>query len=85
MPSPVVLKVEFAANGPALKELPNAKILDDGSAMITWPVDVWFDGSRTFDAKFDLGERKIEKITLDPKRRFPDKVTGDNVWPRSDE
>lgn len=85
MPSPVVLKIEFAAEGPELKELSNAEILDDGSAIITWPVDVWFDGSRTFNAKFDFGERKIEKITLDPKRRFPDKEPGDNVWTPSDD
>ncbi len=83
MPSPVVLKVDFASEGPALKELPNAVILDNGSAILTWPVDVWFDGSRTFEAKFDFGGRQIEKISLDPKRRFPDKVTDDNVWPRS--
>ena len=80
MPSPVVLKVEFESEGPALTEMANAKVLDDGSAIVTWPVGVWFDGSRTFEAKLDFGERKIVKITLDPKRRFPDKVTGDNVW-----
>ncbi len=83
MPAPVVLKIEFADEEKApLEESNNVEVLDDGSAIFTWPVDVWFDGDRTFEAKFDLGDRKIEKITLDPKGRFPDKITSDNVWPR---
>lgn len=82
MPSPVVLKVEFQANGPELKKVANAKILDDGSAIVTWPVDVWFDGDRRFEASFDFGDRIIDKITLDPKGRFPDKDAADNVWTR---
>ena len=82
MPAPVVLKIEFAADGPELREVTNAKVLDDGSAIVTWPADVWFDGNRKFEAKFDFGERKIEKITLDPNGRFPDKDVADNVWPR---
>ena len=80
MPSPVVLKIEFAKEGQLLKEVANAKLLDDGSAILTWPVDVWFEGDRKFEAKFDFGERKIEKITLDPKGRFPDRDPSDNVW-----
>lgn len=82
MPSPIVLKVEFAAEGPKLGDVPNAEILEDGSAILTWPVDVWFSGDRTVKAKFDFGGRVIEKITLDPKRRFPDKKPDDNYWPR---
>ena len=82
MPAPVVLKIEFAADGPDLREVSNAKVLDDGSAIVTWPADVWFDGNRKFEAKFDFGERKIEKITLDPNGRFPDKDVADNVWTR---
>lgn len=80
MPSPVVLKIEFADGSPAMEPTLNAKILADGSAVITWPVDVWFDGNRTYEAKFDFGERQIEKITLDPNGRFPDRIVSDNVW-----
>ncbi len=80
MPSPVVLRVDFAEDGPRIKSMPNAEMLDDGAAIVTWPVDVWFDGSRTFEAKLMFGSRKIEKITLDPAGRFPDRNTRDNVW-----
>jgi hypothetical protein len=82
MPSPVVLKVQFAATGPAIKAMPNAKMLDATTAVVTWPVDVWFSGSRTFNAELAFGGRRIEKITLDPGRRFPDHDVNDNVWPR---
>ena len=82
MPSPVVLKVAFAADGPAPKAMANAKMLEDGTAIVTWPVDVWFDGSRTFEATLDFGGRRIDKITLDPYGRFPDRNPGDNVWTR---
>jgi hypothetical protein len=80
MPSPVVLKVEF--EGPAIVSMPNAKKIDATTVELTWPVSVWFDGSRTFDAVMDFGDLKIKKITLDPHGRFPDKDTADNVWPR---
>ncbi|MEP0711094.1 M1 family metallopeptidase [Algoriphagus sp.] len=80
MPSPVVLQVEF--EGAADIKIPNAKKVNDTTVEFTWPVTVWFDGSRTFDAVMDLGDGKIKKITLDPHRRFPDKDTADNVWPR---
>ncbi|MEB2785381.1 M1 family metallopeptidase [Algoriphagus persicinus] len=82
MPSPVVLKVEFESEGPAIKQMSNATMIDETTAEVTWPVTVWFDGSRTFDAVLDFGDRKIKKITLDPHGRFPDKDTADNVWPR---
>jgi hypothetical protein len=82
MPSPVVLKVEFAADGPAVKPMPNAKMIDDKTAIVTWPVDVWFIGSRTFQAPLDFGGRAITKITLDPGCRFPDRDPSDNVWPK---
>ncbi len=81
MPSPVVLKVEFAPTGPALKPMGNAK-MEGNTAIVTWPVDVWFAGSRTFTANLDFGGRKITKIVLDPGCRFPDKDPSDNVWPR---
>lgn len=82
MPSPVVLKVEFEAEGSAIKTLPNAKMIDATTAEITWPVSVWFDGKRTFDAELNFGKRKIKKITFDPHGRFPDSNVADNVWPR---
>jgi aminopeptidase N len=80
MPSPVVLKVEFESEGAVINSLPNAKMIDARTAEVTWPVSVWFGGSRTYDAVMDFGGRKIKKITLDPHRRFPDKEVGDNVW-----
>ncbi|HQR17962.1 MAG TPA: M1 family metallopeptidase, partial [Gemmatimonadales bacterium] len=80
MPAPVVLKVEFAADGPAPKPMKNA-VIAGNVATVTWPVDVWFAGSRTFVAELDFGKRKIEKITLDPNGRFPDRNPADNVWP----
>jgi hypothetical protein len=44
-------------------------------------VDVWFNGSRTFVAELNFGSRKIERITYDPERRFPDSNPADNSWP----
>jgi hypothetical protein len=80
MPSPVVLKVEFEAEGPAIIPMTNAKMIDPLTAEVTWPVTVWFDGNRTFDAVLNFGTRKIKKITLDPHGRFPDKNLADNEW-----
>jgi hypothetical protein len=82
MPSPVVLQVKFAANGPAIRPMPNARMIDATTALVMWPVDVWFSGSRTFRAELDFGGRAIEQIQLDPGRRFPDRDASDNVWPR---
>ncbi len=83
MPSPVVLQVHFAPNGPPIRPMPNARMLDDSTAVVTWPVDVWFDGRRTFEAHLAFGPRRIEKIVLDPRCRFPDRDPADNVWPRT--
>lgn len=80
MPSPIVLKVEFESDGPAIKVMPNAIMLDSNTAEVSWPVDVWWNGRRTFDAVLDFGARKIKKITLDPNGRFPDQEVSDNVW-----
>jgi hypothetical protein len=80
MPSPVVLKVELGGSG-AAKPVPNAKMIDANTAIVTYPVDVWFGGSRSFVASFDFG-RPVQKVTLDPFGRFPDRMTGDNIWPR---
>jgi hypothetical protein len=82
MPSPVVLKVEFAPSGPAIRPMANSVMLDATSAIVTYPVDVWFNGSRTFSALLNFGGREITKVTLDPFRRFPDRESRDNVWPR---
>ncbi len=83
MPSPVVLEVQFGAAGAAIEAMPNAEMISDTTAIVTWPVDVWFDGSRTFEAVLDFGGRAIETITLDPGGRFPDPDPDDNVWPRA--
>ncbi|MGD0483354.1 MAG: M1 family metallopeptidase [Gemmatimonadales bacterium] len=82
MPSPVVLAVHFARTGPAIRRMANAQQVDDSTAIVTWPVDVWFGGSRTFEARLDFGARRIERIVLDPHCRFPDRVVEDNYWPR---
>jgi hypothetical protein len=82
MPSPVVLAVHFAPTGPAIRRMANAQQVDDSTAIVTWPVDVWFGGSRTFEARLDFGARHIERIVLDPHCRFPDRDVDDNTWPR---
>ena len=82
MPSPVVLKVEFAHGGPTIRPMSNSRIAGD-TAFVTYPVDVWFGGSKTFTADLNFGARKIDRITLDPFCRFPDDEASDNVWPRS--
>jgi hypothetical protein len=60
----------------------NARMIDDRTAIVTWPVDVWFAGRRTYQAVLDFGGRAIERITFDPFGRFPDRDPADNVWPR---
>jgi hypothetical protein len=83
MPSPIILKVEFASTGSAIRPMPNSRMADATTAIVTWPVDVWFAGNRTFVANLDFGGRAITKITLDPNGRFPDHDASDNVWPRA--
>ncbi|MGH7468284.1 MAG: hypothetical protein ACRENP_09885 [Longimicrobiales bacterium] len=80
MPAPVVLRVQFAATGPAVRMMPNSVRIDANTVDVTFPVNVWFAGSRTFAAVLDFGGRSIEKITLDPRGRFPDRNPADNVW-----
>ena len=82
MPSPVVLEVRFAASGPEVRLPSNAVMTDANTAVVTYPADVWFAGSRTFTADLDFGTRAVERITLDPRCRFPDRDPSDNVWPR---
>jgi hypothetical protein len=83
MPSPVVLKVQFVPRGPAIRAMPNSRMVDSVTAIVTWPVSVWFGGSRVFEAPLDFGGRAIEKVVLDPGCRFPDRDPSDNVWPRT--
>lgn len=80
MPSPVVLKVEFASGSEKIIAMPNAKMVDEKTAIVRWNEDVWFNGERDFQAVLDFGKRKISKITLDPFGRFPDSNINDNVW-----
>ena len=80
MPSPVVLRVTLADQGGPIKPMANATV-SGNSALVTFPVDVWFNGSRTYRAVLDFG-RPITRIQLDPACRFPDRDATDNVWPR---
>ena len=80
MPAPVVLEVKFAAKGPPIRPMKNAVMTDSTTAVLTWPVDVWFSGKRTWSVDLVFGGRKIEKITLDASGRFPDRDAKDNVW-----
>jgi hypothetical protein len=83
MPSPVVLEVKFAAGAQRIRAMANAVMKDPQTAIVTFPVDVWFTGNKTFDAVLDFGARPIERIRLDPGCRFPDRDDSDNVWPRT--
>ncbi len=80
MPAPIVLEVKFAEKGPAIRPMKNAVMKDATTARVTIPVDVWFDGRRQHTVDLVFGGRAIEKITLDPDRRFPDKNAQDNSW-----
>jgi hypothetical protein len=80
MPSPIVLKVEFADGSEKIKSMPNAKMIDEKTAIIKWNEDVWFNGDRDLQVTLDFGKRPITKITLDPYGRFPDSDPKDNVW-----
>ena len=82
MPSSVILKVEFAPSGAPIRPMSNSQMVDANTAIVTYPVDVWFPGNRTFNASLDFGGRAITRITLDPNGRFPDRDPTDNVWPR---
>ena len=83
MPAPVILKVEFTPTGLPIRAMSNSRMADANTAIVTYPVDVWYSGRRTFNAVLDFGSRAISKITLDPAGRFPDRDARDNVWPRS--
>ncbi|MDQ6612874.1 MAG: hypothetical protein M3Y64_10605 [Gemmatimonadota bacterium] len=85
MPSPVVLLVKFAPTGARIVPMKNAVMTDSTTAIVTYPAEVWFAGSRTFTADLTFGGRKIEHVLLDPGCRFPDHDFGDNLWPREPE
>ena len=81
MPSPVILKIQLAPGLKSNKPVTNAQMVDDNTAIVTWPVDVWLNGSRTFQAVVDFG-RPITTVTFDPNCRFPDRDATDNAWPK---
>jgi hypothetical protein len=81
MPSPVVLAVECRRSGRPIAPIPSGRRVDPFTAIVTYGVDVWFPGTRTFTARFDPG-CDVDRVTLDPFHRFPDHDACDNVWPR---
>jgi hypothetical protein len=81
MPSPVVLDITFEGSPPSVKGMKNATV-SGNTVRVTYPVDTWFDGRRTFDAVLRFGGRKITLGVVDPDARFPDSNEADNVWPR---
>jgi hypothetical protein len=81
MPSPVVLDVIFAGSPPSVKSMKNATV-SGNTVRVTYPVDAWFGGRRTFDAVMPFGGQKITKVVVDPDARFPDSNETNNVWPR---
>jgi hypothetical protein len=82
MPSPVVLDVTLAPAGATVRPPANATMTSDTTAVVRWPADVWFPGSRTFTATLDFGGRAVTRVKLDPQCRFPDRDPSDNIWPR---
>ena len=82
MPAPIILRLKFASTGPPIRAMSNSVSVDETTVDVTYPVDVWFGGNRSYTANLVLGGRKIESVTLDPDRRFPDRDASDNVWPR---
>jgi hypothetical protein len=78
-----VLEVKFKPGKQAIRPMRNAVMKDSLTAVVTYPVDVWFTGNKTFDAVLDFGPRAIERIRLDPNCRFPDRDPSDNQWPRA--
>ena len=59
MPSPVLLGVVFVESSPELVPMHNATLVDGHTAIVTWPVDVWFEGSRPFEAVLELGVARL--------------------------
>jgi hypothetical protein len=84
MPSPIVLEVRFAPEGPPVTPMAGSTMLDSTTARVTIPADVWFPGSRTYDVELTFGARPIDLVILDPDCRFPDGDPTDNMWPRDE-
>jgi hypothetical protein len=82
MPAPITLQVTFASTGAPIRPMRNAVMTDSVTALVTVPVDVWFDGRRQHTVDLMFGTRPIEKIVLDPRGRVPDRNPADNSWTR---
>jgi len=76
MPAPVILKIEFAPGGGAPSAPSAARPLTPGSsgtiswldantAVVSYPVDVWFGGSRTFVANMNFASSQITRVALE--------------------
>jgi hypothetical protein len=61
----------------------NAVMKDSLTAIVTYPVDVWFAGARRSTRCSTSGLGRFQRIRLDPSCRFPDRNPSDNYWPRS--
>ncbi len=54
-------------------------VMDDGSTrQMSLPVEVWYGGNR-YDVLVPEG-RKVVKVTIDPKKLYPDVRRENNVW-----
>ena len=82
MPSPIVLDVLILGRDKQGFDIANATVMKDGTQRVTYSAQVWFDGGRTFEVVLPCPIEKIERLTLDPRGRFPDGDKSDNVWPR---
>ena len=82
MPAPVVLSIQFRGWDPSVASILNAEKVGENEVLVTFPVDVWFTGSKSFQAELPFALDGIETITLDPNGRFPDRDPSDNAWPR---
>lgn len=83
MPAPIHLRVQLAAQGPAVRVPPGARTVGPLEYELTWPVEIWFDGRRSHSITLDFGGRAVQQVTLDPHARVPDRDPSDNVWPRT--
>ena len=62
MPSPVVLEFKLAKGAdvkPVAGAMGKMTIVDDTTIRVTWPVDVWFSGARTFKATLEIGRAHV--------------------------
>ena len=76
MPAPVILKIEFAPGDGAARS-PSAprplapgstgtiSWLDANTAIVSYPVEVWFGGSRTFVANVNFASSQIARVALE--------------------